>query len=232
VPWFFRTLVSVPVRPSHEAGRLVHVEFPLDSAARQADSFGPTEPFPNPAMPPDQAQWFAAEVQPHEPALRAYLHARFPALGDHDDLVQESFTRVLRAHAAGPVRSAKALLFTTARNAALDLFRRRRAAPLEVVTDFADSCVLEERPGVPELVGRRQELEILAAAVRALPDRCREVMLLRYLDGLPYKEIAARLGISPETVKTQIATGTRRCAEHFAAHGLLAPDAAGEEATA
>src|SRR5436190_19266501 len=110
-------------------------------------------------MPPtDQARWFAEQVQPHEAALRAYLQARFPSLGDYDDVVQESFARILRVQAAGPVRSARALLFTTARNAALDLFRRRRVAPLEVVTDFAESCVLEERPGVPELVGRRQEL--------------------------------------------------------------------------
>ena len=37
-------------------------------------------------MPPsEQALWFAEEVQPHEPALRAYLQARFPTLGDHDD---------------------------------------------------------------------------------------------------------------------------------------------------
>src|SRR5262245_32337048 len=129
--------------------------------------------------PTDQARWFAEEVQPHEPALRAYLQARFPSLGDYDDLVQESYSRILRAHAAGPVRSVRAPLFTTARNAALDLFRRRRVAPLEVVTDFTDSCVLEEQPGVPEQVGRRQELEILAAAVRALPDRCREIILLR-----------------------------------------------------
>jgi RNA polymerase sigma-70 factor (ECF subfamily) len=50
-------------------------------------------------MPPiDQAQWFSEQVQPHEPALRAYLSKRFPALPDHDDLVQETYIRTLRAH--------------------------------------------------------------------------------------------------------------------------------------
>lgn len=39
---------------------------------------------------------------------------------------------------------------------------------------------------------------MLSAAVRDLPDRCREVIMLRYLDGLAYKEIAAQLNISPE----------------------------------
>jgi len=41
-------------------------------------------------------------VQPHETALRAFLVARFPALTDVDDLVQETFSRVLRAQAAAP----------------------------------------------------------------------------------------------------------------------------------
>jgi RNA polymerase sigma-70 factor (ECF subfamily) len=45
--------------------------------------------------------------------------------------------------------------------------------------------------------------------------------MLRYLDGLAYKEIADQLGISPETVKVHMAKGMRRCAAFFAARGLL-----------
>ena len=74
-------------------------------------------------MPPtDQARWFSAHVQPYEPALRAYLQKRFPALPDHDDLVQETYVRTLRAYEGGRVTHARAFLFTTARNAAIDLF--------------------------------------------------------------------------------------------------------------
>ena len=76
-------------------------------------------------------------------------------------------------------------------------------------------------PVTVELVSREQELEILAEAVRALPDRCRQVVMLRYLDGLAYKEIAVLLDVSTETVKTQMAKGVQRCAEFFAARGLL-----------
>ncbi len=182
-------------------------------------------------MPPsEQARWFAEEVQPHEPALRAYLLARFPSLADHDDLVQETYSRLLRAQAAGNVRYAKAFLFTTARNAALDLFRRRKVTPLEAVTDFKELSVLEEKPGAGELIDQQHELEILAEAVRALPDRCRQVILLRYLDGLAYKEIATQLGISPETVKVQMAKGMRRCAEFFQQRGLIEQTPAQERA--
>lgn len=190
----------------------------------------PPDPAAGPGAP--LARWFAEEVQPHEPALRAWLLARFPALGDHDDLVQETYRRLLAAHAAGRVRCARAFLFTTARNAALDVFRRRRILPLEEITDFGASAVLEEQPDAAALAGHRQELEILAEAVRALPDRCRQVVMLRHLEGLSYKEIATRLGISPETVKVHMAKGLRRCTEHFAARGLIRSDSAAEEASA
>ncbi len=83
----------------------------------------------------EQARWFSEHVQPHEPALRAFLSKRFPTLPDHDDLVQETYVRVLRV--ADPARLAhpKAFLFTTARNAAIDLFRRRSVHPHEPLTD-------------------------------------------------------------------------------------------------
>ena len=178
---------------------------------------------------PTLSRWFTEEVQPHEPALRAYLQARFPTLGDHDDLVQETYTRLLRAQANGGVRFPKAFLFTAARNAAFDLFRRRGAKPTEAVTDLVELTVLEDRPEVGEQLDQNYELEVLADAVRALPDRCRQVIMLRYLDGLAYKEIADQLGISAETVKVHMAKGMRRCAAFFAERGLLetAPPTAG-----
>lgn len=180
-------------------------------------------------MPPsEQTRWFSEEVQPHEPALRAYLLARFPNLPDCDDLIQETYVRLVRAQATRGIQYPKAFLFTTARNVALDSFRRRRAAPIEEITDSNELFVLEERRGVEELIDRQKELEVLTDAVRALPERCRQVLMLRYIDGFSYKEIAARLGISPETVKIHLMKGMRRCAAFFAARGILNAEAATE----
>jgi RNA polymerase sigma-70 factor (ECF subfamily) len=174
-----------------------------------------------PLSAPRLSQWFAEEVLPHEPALRAYLRARFPALGDFDDIVQESYTRLLKAQATGGVRYSKAFLFTTARNAALDLFRRRRATPAHTAAEGAELLLLDEQPGMVEQGERAYRLEVLADAVRALPDRCREVLMLRYIDGLSNKEIAAQLAISPETVKVHLAKGMRRCEAYFTERGLM-----------
>ena len=169
----------------------------------------------------EQARWFSEQVQPHEPALRAYLSKRFPALPDHDDLVQETYVRTLRAHEGGRVPCARAFLFTTARNAAIDLFRRRRGHAHEELSEFIALPLLDEAPGLAEAAEREQRLEVLLEAILALPERCRQVMMLRHLDGLAYKEIAARLGISPETVKVHMIKGVKDCTRFFRQRGLL-----------
>ncbi len=170
----------------------------------------------------EQARWFSEQVHPHEPALRAYLSKRFPALPDHDDLVQETFVRTLRAHEGGRVPCARAFLFTTARNAAIDLFRRRSGRAYEEISEFNAPLLIDETPGVAEIAEHRQRLEVLLEAILALPERCRQVMMLRHLDGLAYKEIAERLGISPETVKVHMIKGVKDCTRFFRQRGLLA----------
>jgi RNA polymerase sigma-70 factor (ECF subfamily) len=170
----------------------------------------------------DSSRWFSVEVQPHEPALRAYLHARFPLLRDTDDIIQETYTRILREKDAGRIRHARAFLFTAARNAAVDFFRRRRHDGPDSLTHLQTASVVEEAPHAAEVISQQQELETLAEAVQTLPTRCRQVIMLRYLKGYSYKEIASTLGISTETVKTHMAKGVKLCSDYFAARGLLA----------
>ena len=180
----------------------------------------------------EQARWFSEHVQPHEPALRAYLSKRFPSLPDHDDLVQETYVRVLRVTDPTQLSHPKAFLFTTARNAAIDLFRRRNVHPHESLTDHEGLIalpLLDTPPTVVETMERRQRRETLTEAMRVLPERCREVMLLRYLDGCSGKEISERLDISLGTVKGHLLKGVRDCARFFEARGLVEAASATKE---
>lgn len=165
---------------------------------------------------PDQARWFVTEVQPHRPALRAWLLARFPTLPDVNDLVQESLARVFRAREAGPINSARALLFATARNLALDAVRRQRVVRFEEFTDETPPSVLADGTDFVETISRQQELELLTKAIQSLPERTRQVFTLRTAYGLNQKQIAERLGVSLSTVEKQMAQGIRLCAEFFA----------------
>jgi RNA polymerase sigma factor (sigma-70 family) len=169
----------------------------------------------------ERARWFSEHVMPHEQALRAYLAKRFPGLPDHDDLVQETYARLLRVEDPGRLVHPKAFLFTTARNAAIDLFRRRNVQPLENIDDVIELPPLDEAPGVVDSMERRQRAEALVEALRSHPERCRVVMLLRYLEGCSGKEISERLDISLGTVKGHLLKGVRDCARFFEARGLV-----------
>lgn len=161
----------------------------------------------------DPSQWFTTELAPHEPALRAYLHG-LVGPSDIDDLVQETYARLLRARERGPIGSPRGLLFATARNAARDLFRRRTTANTIPITEFIESRVFDDAPGVSETVSRRQETELLAAAIAELPPRCREILVLRKFENLSHREIAEH------TVEAQLTKALHRCEEFFARHGL------------
>jgi RNA polymerase sigma factor (sigma-70 family) len=150
--------------------------------------------------------------------LRAYLRVAASSSADIDDLVQESYLRLLRARDRSPVRSVKALLFAIARNAARDSLRQKLGNREIAGTEIDSIPVLDDAADVIDLVNRRQEQTLLAEAIRALPERCRHVLLLRKIHGLSQKEISAKLGISENTVESLVSRGLRRCAEQVRKH--------------
>jgi len=164
--------------------------------------------------------WFNEEVNPHEGSLKHYLRSKFPSLPDIDDLVQESYGRLIQARTAGRISFAKAFLFTTARNLALDIFRRRQVIQIDHVADMEIFNVQSPEREAGETLDQQEKLNLLAEAVKSLPVRCRQVMTLRLLYAMPQKQIAQKLKISEHTVKAQLAKGMRRCAEYFTERGL------------
>lgn len=146
----------------------------------------------------------------HDGQLKAYLRGSFPSVRDVDDVVQESYLRIWKARAAQPIRSARAFLFQIARRLAIDVVRRRETAGAESLCDSAALAVLEDKPDAADAACRSEELWLLAQAIHALPARCREVMILRKIEGLSQKEIAVRLGLAEGTVQVHIGRGLRQ----------------------
>jgi RNA polymerase sigma-70 factor (ECF subfamily) len=168
----------------------------------------------------ERSRWFVEEVHAHDSSLRAYLRGSFPTVRDVDDVVQESYVRVWKAKTAEPIRSARAFLFRVARHLALDWLRHDRVSPIDPVTDLSALPVVDNGTGVAEAASIAEETALLVTAIDALPPRCREIVILRKLRGLPQKEIAARLGLSEQTVQVQIARGVKKCEEFLRRRGV------------
>lgn len=166
----------------------------------------------------EQARWFADEVHPHEGALRGYLRNNFPSV-DPDDVVQESYLRLLKARARGKIESTKAYVFAVARNTAITFFQRRRIyseVPLEELPDWR---VLDGKSDVADHLNEQLRFELALRAIDALPPRCRNIFRLAVLERLSTADIVKRTGLAENTIYTQIAIGVRKCSEYLQEKG-------------
>lgn len=150
--------------------------------------------------------------------LRAWLKSQFDSGCDIDDIVQESFVRVLEARLAREVRSPKAFLFVTARNLALMRARHCAVAKEDSLAEFDHSGIIDESIDVHHAVARSEELEMLTKAIQSLPDRCRQILTLRKIYGMSQKETAAELGIAEHTVEIQSVLALKKLNAFFRKH--------------
>jgi RNA polymerase sigma-70 factor (ECF subfamily) len=179
--------------------------------------------------PIERNAWLAKEILVHERALRGYLSRFFKNVPDVEDVVQETYARLLDLNDSDSVavRNWHAFLFASARNVALDRIRKARVVSLDTLAEMGGADVLDQTPSADEALNARQELALLLETIASLPDRCREVLTLRKLYGLSQREIAQRLAIAESTVEKHVAYGVRLCAERmFAKRGeARKPDA-------
>lgn len=136
------------------------------------------------------------------PVVR-YVAGILGSADDAQDIAQEAFVRVWEQRdGLWPSSSIRAFLYQIARNLAFNE-AKRRASQGRVATRLA----AEARPGVPTPSGEldRAELRrVVGAAIDALPPRRREAFVLTHLQGLPYREVAQVMEISPQSVANQV----------------------------
>jgi RNA polymerase sigma-70 factor (ECF subfamily) len=154
--------------------------------------------------PPDFSRLYRATIAP----LRRYLTRFLGNASDAQDIAHDAYVRVYAAENKKPADNPQALLYTTARNLAINRLKRRSISPFN--TDAAHIEAAPSRtPGVVQQVMARQELGFLEEAIEELPPGCRSVLLLRKVELLSHQEIADRLGIAISTVEKQHARALR-----------------------
>jgi RNA polymerase sigma-70 factor (ECF subfamily) len=150
----------------------------------------------------------------------AFNYARWLAKNDADaeDVVQDAYVRALRFFSTLRGEDARAWLLTIVRNTWYGRFRRRAGGGVTtVVRDVGDNVDnvdnrADASPDPEAQMIQQQTVDRVRRALEDLPTDFREVLVLRELEGLSYKEIAAIVGIPLGTVMSRLARARERLA--------------------
>jgi RNA polymerase sigma factor (sigma-70 family) len=157
--------------------------------------------------------WFTSEILPHQAALTRYLHRLCKSSSDVPDLRQETYFRVYESAKRSRPRFPRTFLFATARNLAIDRFRRARVVSIHYTEDelSLDRSIDELTP--ERSLAARQDLQRLTRAFQALPPKTRSVIWLRRVAGLSQREAAASLGMDEGALEGHMIRGMRGLAK-------------------
>jgi RNA polymerase sigma-70 factor, ECF subfamily len=153
---------------------------------------------------------FEEAVLPHLAA--AYNLARWLTRNDHDaeDVVQEAYLRAFRFFESFHGGDSRAWLLTIVRNTSYTWLQRSHA-PEQTLEFDEEVHSLDSAAANPEtLLLQQVDRQSLAQALDALPVEFREVLVLRELEGLSYKEIAAIADLPIGTVMSRLARARKR----------------------
>jgi RNA polymerase sigma-70 factor (ECF subfamily) len=143
-------------------------------------------------------------ILPHLDA--AHNLARWLVRGsdDAEDVVQEACLRAFRYFGSFRGGNARAWLLSIVRTTAFRWLQKNRAQQL--TTEFNEEIHREgcEALNPETLLLQRADAQLLEQAMNHLPDRLREVLMLRELEGLSYKEIAEVVGVPMGTVMSTL----------------------------
>ncbi len=137
-------------------------------------------------------------------------------LGDRaeaEDVAQEAMLRLWRVAADWRQGEAKVStwLYRVVANLCTDRLRKRRSVDIDSIPEPEDPAIGAEQ-GLQEVA----RAEALQAALQTLPERQRQAVVLRHIEGLGNPEIAEIMDISPRAVESLTARGKRALAEALA----------------
>ena len=167
----------------------------------------------------EEEKEFLAAYDEHSRSLFRFLTMKIADREVARDLTQETFTRAwdFRQN-GGVIREWKPFLFRTAYNLVVDVYRKKRAVSLDHLVDDQGFAVSDDSADEKRTVARA-EMSRVRKGIDQLDETYRDIILLRYTEDLPPKEIARITGLSENVVSVRIHRGIEKLKV------ILGPDA-------
>jgi RNA polymerase sigma-70 factor (ECF subfamily) len=157
----------------------------------------------------DRRRRFESQVLPHLDAAYNYARSLAPSPTEAEDVLQDAALRAFRAFDAQRVTNVRAWLLAIVRNChftALKQRQRRAQVPLPEEHDAVDGPAMIADAPNPETVSMQLDaVRTLEELLQALPAEYREVLILREIEDLSYREIAEVAGVPMGTVMSRLA---------------------------
>jgi RNA polymerase sigma-70 factor (ECF subfamily) len=156
----------------------------------------------------------------HRGALQAFFQRRIRGKSDAADLAQEVYLRMLRIRDQGAIRDPVLYLYTVANNLVKEnaVLDQRRAGSVDIEEAAAQEQlgVLPSFDGDLDLAQRGARLQ---AVLKQLSPKCQAAVLLRFTHDLSYREVAAKLGVSPQMARKYVTQALSHCRRRMARLG-------------
>lgn len=162
--------------------------------------------------------WFEQCIVPHLAA--AYNLARWLTRHDQDaeDIVQEACLRACKFSSGFHGANSRAWFLTIVRHTGYTWLRHNRAHEFATAFDEDSHDVASEAANPELLLLHSGQQQLLKRALEALPVEFREVVILRELEGLSYKEISQITEVPMGTVMSRLARARTRLQQYIATH--------------
>lgn len=152
-------------------------------------------------------QAFLQAYDAHADGLFRFLVSKVTDRELARDLVQETFTKSWDYCAkGGAVEQWKPFLFRTAYNLVVDSYRKKRSVSLDVLMD-EDGFAIPDNDDVRSV--ERAEVARVRTAIDSLDETYRDVVLLRFTEDLPPREIARVTGLTENVVSVRLHRGVK-----------------------
>ena len=136
---------------------------------------------------------------------------------DAQDVVQEAFLRAFKSFSGFHGSNGRAWLLTIVRNTSYTLLKKNRAVDLTTTFDEEIHASGHESVSPATILEESEDAELVREAIDELPVEFREILVLRHLEGLSYKEIADIAQLAPGTVMSRLARARGRLKQGLAA---------------
>jgi RNA polymerase sigma-70 factor (ECF subfamily) len=162
----------------------------------------------DPEMSESREQFVEQAMADYEAPLIGYAYGFVHDLDRARDVVQDTFIRLCRQDVEKVRDGLKGWLFTVCRNRALDMLRKESRLTSLDEPGHAEHALAAEGPD--ERADMDERIEQLMSYLDRLPENQKTVILMKFRDGLSYREIAEATGLSGGNIGFLIHTGVKR----------------------